>query len=358
MKLHQLRLGRGNHFGMAFLFLLSLTAPALADSGIILPSVGYRATDRLTDIDPKGFDVFGDQIAVYADDNLKIYNRNTWEMMSDLGDMEYSVSTKYLSFVTFDPSGDSLWVGYTVGGNVDDRIYNVALTGPSPAWNHVATLASNYDLAFSGATPYVSGPNSSEWGADNAIWRLDTSGADQHALVANVGGFAAGMAFDSMGNLYYGTNLGLDDTLVKFTNEQVNAGEKTLIDAETLCLLPSFGSDVEVDAANHVLFATNETDVAWNQLSSTLAMWYGTSGASDNYTILGTQGANHWYTVVHAVDDITSDGVVYLDDGGTYWQPVLGLAEIASIPEPSSLMLIVIGICASMAWHVWRRMGR
>ena len=34
-------------------------------------------------------------------------------------------TTTYNSFVKFDPSGQSIWVGYTVGGDINDQIYQV-----------------------------------------------------------------------------------------------------------------------------------------------------------------------------------------------------------------------------------------
>ena len=332
---------------------LGVAAPLWAASDIIVPSSGYQATDRLASMDPGNYDVFGDMVAVYTSSHLKVYDRNTWEEVYDLGDANYG--TTYNSFVTFDPSGESLWVGYTVGGNADDRIYQITNLGGTPAWNHAATLAANYELAFSGTTAYVSGLNSTTWGGPNAIWQLNTTGGD-HTLVAEVGGFASGMAFDAAGGLYYGTNFGSDNKLVKFTAEQVGEGGKTIADAETLTALPYDCADVEIDDAGHVLLAVNEIDTSWNQLSSTLAMWNGTVGDGDNYDVIGTQGADHWYTVVRAMGDITTDGVAYLDDGGAWGQPVLGLAEIrpVSTPEPSSFLLAASGLLM-FAWGWWRR---
>ncbi len=321
-----------------------------AASNIITPSSGYQATDCLTTVDPTAMDVFDDWAAVYADEHLTIYDRNTWQSVYDLGDANYGgTTTTYNSFVTFDPSGNSLWVGYTVGGNVDDRIYQVTNLGSTPTWNHIATLPSNYELAFSKETPYISGLNSTAWGGPNAIWLLDVTGNNQHDKIADVGGFAAGMAFDTDGNLYYGTNLGANDTLVRFTTEQVGQGGLQLSDAETLTRLPFPGADVEVDSADHVLFTVNEIDANWNQLGSTLAMWDGTSGDGDHYKIIGTAGDDHWYTVVR-----TTGGVAYLNDGGAWGNPVLGLAEIraVSVPEPSTLILAAGSLL--MFWW-WRR---
>lgn len=323
-----------------------------AASAITTPSSGYQATDRITTIDPKSLDIFGDWAAVYADEHLTIYDRNTWQPVYDLGDANYGgATTTFSSFVTFDPSGNSLWVGYTVGGNVDDRIYQVTNLGSTPTWNHIATLPSNYKLAFSEGTPYVSGLNSTVFGGPNAIWRLDTTGNNQHDKIAEVGGFASGIAFDSSGNLYYGTNLGVNDTLVRFTSEQISQGGLQLSNGKTLSDLPFSCTDVEVDSADHVLFTVNEIDASWNQLSSTLAMWDGVSGDDDNYDIIGTADAGHWYTIIRTMSDVTADGTVYLDDAGTYDTPVPGLAEIQPVPEPSAFSLLIAGLLAVLAWR-------
>ena len=300
---------------------LAAWAPLGAQSNIIAPSPGYQATDQLTSIYPSGFDVSGNSVAVYAGGQLDLYNRTTGSLVSDLGDANYdTATTTYNSFVKFDPSGQSIWVGYTVGGDTNDQIFQVTnLLSTTPTWNYVATFPSNYDLAFSGDVPYVSGPNSTALGAANAIWRLDTSGANQPTEVAAVGGFAAGLAFDSSGNLYYGTDFGSNDELVEFTAAQLVQQAKTgspltLAEATGLTALPGSAADVAVDGAGHVLFTTNGT-------VSTLGMWDGTAGSGDNYTVMGT-GPADFYTFVRATGDVTTAaGAAYVGD---FYNPGLG----------------------------------
>ena len=249
---------------------LALAAPLWADSNIIAPSPGYQATDQLASVGPNGYDIFGNSVAVYntplnGTQQLDLYNRTTGQLVNDLGDANYdTATTTYNSFVKFDPSGQSIWVGYSVGGDTNDQIYQVTnLSSTTPTWNYVATFPANYDLEFSGGVPYVSGSNSTTFGADNAIWRLDTSGNNQPTEIAAVGGFAAGIAFDSRGDLYYGTDLGSNDKLVEFTAAQVAQASKggtplTLADATVLSNLPAGVSDVSVDGAGHVLFTANQ----------------------------------------------------------------------------------------------------
>ena len=296
---------------------LVLATPLWAASNIIAPAPEYQAADQLTTVNPNGYDVFGDQAAVYADGHLELYNRNTWSPVCNLGDAGYGgLTTAYNSFVKFDPSGQSVWVGYTVGGDTNDRIYQVTNLGATPTWNYVATMPSNYDLAFSGTTPYVSGPNSTTLGAENCIWRMNPT-TGQFTEVAAVGGFAAGIAFDAAGNLYYGTDSYTDNKLLEFPAAQVSAAGQALAQPTILSNLPGWGSGVAVNGAGHVLFAVN------GSTTSTLGIWNGTQSEADNYRVIGTGGAD-WYVTVRALGDVTTTGgAAYLNN---WYEP--GLAEI------------------------------
>ena len=84
--------------------------------------------------------------------------------------------------------------------------------------------------------------------------------------------------------------------------------------------LPAGGGSVAVDGAGHVLFTTN----GWT--TSTLGLWNGTSGEADNYSVIGTGGAD-WYVTVRALGDATSaGGVAYVSD---FNEP--GLAEVTHL---------------------------
>lgn len=328
------------------------SARGWAQSNIVTPQGGFEARDVFTHLDPKGMDVWGDHIALYDSGKLKVYNRFTEETVYDLGDPMYYSGDSYNSFVTFEPGGDALWVGYTVGGNVDDRIYRVALEDAT--WTYKATLPANFDLAFRGDTPYVSGLNSTTWGGPNSIWQLDVSGDNNHTLVAGVGGFAAGLAFDAGGNLYYATNFGVDDWLVRLSADQVAEGGKTFEDAELLASIPYPSTAVNVDSANNVLVTYNEVLFPdWEQLSSTLALW---DGGTD-LTVIGDAGPDHWYTFVKSVGDVTRGGMMYLADGGAWNAPILGIAEIR-VPEPASLLMLLCGAVVGMVGFGRRRKRR
>jgi hypothetical protein len=349
--MRQLRSSLGCVFGgaAACTAWLALCGPLCAESVIITPAQGYQANDRLANIDLTGLDVQGDLMTSYVDKHLKVYDRNTWQPLYDLGDAGYAGDTAtYLSFAKFDPSGNSIWVGYTVGGNSNDRIFQVTNFRTTPVWNYRTTLASNFDLAFRGTTPYVSGPDSDVYGADNKIWRLDSSGP---TLIATLDGFAAGIAFDAAGSLYYGTNLGANNRLVRFSAAQVTEGNKAMTDAETLTAMPLPGTGVTVDDAGHVLFTVHESDEYWYPVKSTLGIWNGTSGVGDHYQVIGDAGSGHAYTDVRAIGDVTAGGTIYLNDAGAWNTPVLGLAEITRVPEPSAFALMIAGVLAALAWR-------
>jgi hypothetical protein len=326
--------------------LLALAVPLSADSIIVAPADGYQATDHLMNADLTGLDVQGDLVAGIVDGQLTVYSRSTWQPVYNLGAANYTSTTQYPSFVKFSPNGNSIWVGYTVGGNTDDRIYEVSnFRTAAPTWNYRATLASNFDLAFSGDTAYVSGPNSSEYGADNAVWRLDGS---TPTLIASLSGFAASIAFDASGNLYYGTSSAVGgDHLVRFSAQQVAEGGKTMANAEVLSAIASPGSDVAVDSAGHVLFTFNQSE-NWEPVGCTVAMWNGTVGGGNNYDVIGGNTGNHSYPNVNTVGDVTTDGMIYLNDAGSFYEPVLGLAEISRVPEPSSAILAAIALLAAL----------
>jgi len=308
---------------------LSLPTPLWAVSNIITPQPGYQAIDRYTSITVRSQDTWGNLLAIYdGDAGLQVFDRvsNQQYNLGASGD----AGNIWNSFVTFSPGGDSIWVGY------EFRIYEVTNILGTPIWNHRANMWYNFDLAFSGTTPYVSGLNSESYSNPNTIWRLDTSGSNNHTPVAVVGGSSAGLAFDAQGNLYYATSyLGTGDKLVRFSSGKVSEGGKTLGDAETLSNIPFPAYDTEVDGTGHVIFDFSEGGFNgsgnWTQLNSTLAVWNGTSDPGQNYDVIGTAGEDHWFTVISAAGNaVDGDGVAYLADGG-YNVPHPGLAEIRPV---------------------------
>ena len=324
---------------------LLIAGSAWADSYIINPAPGYQANDFFTSVALQSHAANGNLLATYSyADGLTLYDRTSGQQLNALGN-SHSGNDNWNSFTVFGPGGDSIWVGY------DYNIYEVTNIQGTPSWEPRASVFYNFDLAFQGDTPYVVGYGTA---SSNSLWRLDQGGP---TLVATLGGFSAGIAFDAAGNLYYATNLGAGDKLVRYSPAQLTAGNLTLADAEVLADLPFPAYDVAVDAAGHVLFDFNDGDWLtgdWNQRSSTLAVWNGTAGPGENYDLIGTAGAGHWFSFLSVEGNpIDGDGAIYLNDGA-YEDPRPGLAEVRPVPEPASLVLLAVG---ASAWLVWRRKG-
>jgi len=356
-------------FGAAALMIAVSAATAYADSAIldVVDPVNYEANDVMTGYSVGSYDVSGSTAAAWAgawpDFSLKLFDLQSGTVAADLGTPSYGVDY-YNSFTTFDPSGNSVWIGFTVLGNVDDRIYQVDLSGGG--WTQRATLPSNFDLEFSGGDAFVSGLNSTGWGDPNRIWLLDTSGAGSHVEIAQVGGVSAGLAFDADGTLYYGTaNATVDEALLRYSASQVEGAKAgsplSRADAEVLSGLPggvdypqgAAISDVAVDAAGNVLFNVNQVDTSdYKSDLSTVALWNGTPGSGQNFTTLttGVIPGGQWHAVLAAEGDIT--------DGGKFYQGDFyagGVAEVSHVPEPSTLALLAAGAVGVLLWR--RRRG-
>jgi hypothetical protein len=333
---------------LASAVLLFNVAAARADSNIATPAAGFQAADEFDGIVPNWHDVRGDYVAIYADQQLRVFDRNTEALLFNLGASPMS-GTTYNSFVTFDPSGESIWVGFTVGGNVNDRIYQFSLADSS--WTHKATLVGNFDLAFAGGVPYVTATGSTNWSDPACIWQLDLSGAGSHRKVAQLDGFSAGLAADAAGNLYYATNIGASDRLVRFAADSLAGSTLGLGDGEVLSSLPAsyYGYDVNVDAAGNVLVSLNSIDANWNALGSSLAVWNGTPGSGLSLQEIASAGAGTVFTNVSTFGNVLAGGAAYVADGG-WGAPNPGLAKIQAVPEPSAYVLLAISLIALVGY--------
>lgn len=358
----------------ALIWLLALASPAPADTLTALDPVHYQAHDILTSTSFGSYDVAGQKLAAWTG-TLKVFDLAHGTSV-DLG--APSGYSGYNSFTTLDPSGSAAWVGFTVIGNVDDRIYRVDLgTG---TWVEEARLPGNYDLAFSGTNVFVSGLNSTNWMDSNKIWLLDTTGGNIHREIADVGGVSAGLDFDAAGNLYYGTTNPLaDESLIRYSAAQIAAAATgsplSRAAADVLSTLPTDPgsyphgvaiSDVAVDDAENVLFNFNQVDPPpsgdYASDLSYVALWDGTAGSGQNYSLLaqGSILGGQWLTGLAAVGDVTQGGRFYQGDYYAYQ----GLAEVTSLagpadnglPEPSTLVLAALGAVLLLArrrsWRV------
>lgn len=305
------------------LLVLLLSRPAAAVPGYVIdrPMTGFGVN---------GHDVRSGALAVYGS-SLQVLDARTGQMLSDLGSPTgYS---GFNSFVKFDAGSDDLLVGFTVAGNADDRIYRV---DPLGNWQQVATLTGNFDLAQAGGEYYAVGnPGAASFSAATAIYRLDLV-AGQHEVVADVGGFSAGLGMSQTGELYYVTGAG---ELITYTDAQVSTGGLSLADAMVLAQLPGGGSDVEVDDAGNVLAAVNAFDVSTFMTSSNLMLWNG----SQSRSLLSEDGFTNWFSMLSVEGDAASgEADLFLVDA--FNAPV---KRLAAVPEPATASLaavVMVGI--------------
>ncbi|NLE37712.1 MAG: hypothetical protein GX621_06770, partial [Pirellulaceae bacterium] len=319
----------------ASLLVFAIPAFTHGASAIVSPSDGYGARDLLPDEWIDGFCLFGDALAVFSMENgLEIVDpanpasRQSWGKPDDY----FATYTEpphvfvWNSFMTPDPSGDALWIGFTMGDNTDDRIYRVDAGG---AWDVYTTLSGNFDLEFFGGEAYVSANPGGMAQAQSTIYRLDTSEADQHAVVAEIGGYSAGLGFDATGNLYYGTchideyYAPIDNKMLRFSASDVASGDLTVDDAEVLFDLTSSGCDVDVDAAGNVVFNVNDfmggnSVGAWNEALP--------GGAPRQVALPGGTGWP-WFSLLDVAGDVATGGTIYVADADN----APGIAQIVKL---------------------------
>jgi hypothetical protein len=325
----------------AIALVLAISGPLAADSAIVTPGDGYGATDLLPTEWIGDVCLFGDSLAQFTNEGgLEIIPRDnpaarqSWGKPDDYLAMYSSGSTTavWSTFVTPDPSGNSLWVGFTITTNADDRIYQVDSSG---VWTHRATLTGNYDLEFFGGDAYVSGnPGATAlpFTPANTIYLLDTSGANNHDVLAEIGGYSAGFGIDDSGDLYFGTyyldddgdGLGPGDCAMhRYTAAQLEAaiGQQSLSlsDAEELFPLPFGPGDVEMDDAGNLVFDANPEEV-----TPFVAAWKTVGGAPPVEVASAANSGSAWLCLADVEGNVLGGGgTVYAVD---YNQP--GIAEI------------------------------
>jgi autotransporter-associated beta strand protein len=316
---------------------LCAAAPAHGQSLAIVPTSEYSAVDCLTDRAPEAFSTFGQNLAVFEKSTgLQIVNPTDGTVVASLGaPSDYfaaytkdSVVNVWNSFVAADPSGSSLWIGFTNNGNTDDRIYQVDQQGN---WTLKATLAGNWDMEFHGNAAYLSA-NTPGMGAGNtSLWMFNTT-SGQLVDVAHVGGYAAGLGVDAAGNVYYGTYgfVPGNQSLFRFSAQQISGAVSsgTPLELGSAAKLADFTDaygpyDLDLDAVGNVVFNLNGG-------SSGAALWNGVDGSGANYSFIGTGEGAHWYSMLATVGNVRQPGgTIYMQD---YYSP--GIVQITRLANP------------------------
>jgi len=211
-------------------------APPAAAATFVQPAPGWEVAEHLAGAGgtaeawPAALTVVGQSLVLYDNLNgLEQYDLTTGALVHTWGKPgDYAYMTA--SFVTPDLDGLAYWVGFTTGGNTDDRIYRVDAGG---SWTYKATLRGNFDLEFHydperQCVDALASANPSGMGGPNTcLYRSDPSAAAWDGSIAfdpiiDVGGFSAGLAVDHDGNVYYGTySSGAGNVMYRFPHSEV-----------------------------------------------------------------------------------------------------------------------------------------
>jgi len=307
--------------------------PAFGQTTLI-PREGFSVETWFPEYPGVGAFDFSDTLFYLSDgDTVHILEISSGVEVNKIGFPGDYTSTGYISFLTVSPDGNSVWTGYTSNGNVDDRIYSLNLE--SGQWEQQALFPGNMDLVFWKDSILVSGLNSTSWDAPASVFVLDTSGADQHRKIIEIGGYSAGMATDSQGNLYYGTSYPTDpNALYRWDNSVVQPvieipgkGTLTTIDGEKLTDLPAGAYDCEVDEIGNVLFNMNLYGG-----TMVVGMWNGTPGDGNNIDTLATAtGEWDWLGTLKSKGNITTAGPDNMLVTYSFGQPLALITRVSTV---------------------------
>ena len=308
---------------------------ALADSAFIEPTPGYAAQDTYTGHSLVSFAMGpgGNSLLAWDDgsDSLLLLNSAGGVITNFGAPAGYGGSSVFNGFVNYNADFTRAMVGFTSAGNTNDRIYEVDLTSPVPAWDQVASFAGNGDAIYHGLDVLVAGANGG-FGTPNGLWLMNGAGANTHQLLLETGGFAAGIAQDALGGVYMLTNFFDFDTsvstgqLLYISSSQVAAAVGgqvlQLADISVVADLDGGGGSVDVGPDGRVLYSLNGADGE---------LWL-YDPSDDSFELLGT---NKDFAFLSTVD---AEGTGWF--AGAFGTD--GVARVNAVPEPASPLLLVL----------------
>lgn len=295
---------------------LSLSIGTFAQSSWFKTETAYVGKDIIVDKAFACHDILGNNLYAIDSDGLYCYDLSTMEQTHNFGRVpDYRGQ---VSFVTADTDGSKIWVGYTVSGLTNDRIYSVDIN--SKTWTHVATFPGNFDMECYNGQYYVSGLNTEGWDGVNdvnCISLLDISGNNNHKKLIEVGGNSTGLAIDSEGSIFNAVyNPSGETSMYRWLGADVQAiidandnSFLALADGVELTVITGNGPyDCEVDDADHLMFNSNDFSAG-----SYIAVWDGHTGKTQNFNKIGAYGGSSfaWFAMLKATGDITADGKMY-----------------------------------------------
>jgi len=229
-------------------------------------------------------------------------------------------------------------------------IYASSTTAISPTQtpNTISAMNGNYDLAFSGTTPFVS---ANVTGTSNYVYTLNPGTGSYQEILNTDGDYSGPIAFDSAGDLIYGTSGaavidgGTDVNIYVFSKASVNGAiasgtALTLANASTI-ITGSGGNSNFAVIGNELYDAFDPFGVRYSTLMSYNLSSPDPSGVSiarvtnPSYNFGGIAASNGQLTVA-------------VTDAGTFTDFI----KVTPVPEPGAASLGVTGgfIAALVNW--------
>jgi len=268
------------------------------------------------------------------------------EATASSGYNDISVNTQlpeigYGNFVTI--NNGAIYSSLYIDQN-DGDIYSSSVSGTTANPNFVGNIPSNYDLEFSGTTPYVSADVT---GTDNEVFTLNPGTGATKPVLDTGGDFSGPIAFTASGGLIYGgagpvfvTNSngqmidegGIPDIYIFSAAATTSGSTLKLSDAEMV--IDNSGNGSIVMGPDNELFQAFDPHIGTGSITE----YDLTTGSS---TLIATLPANtdqYDFNGIRYFDGSLIAGVADYDDG------VTDFIQINTIPEPRAAPLCVAGL--------------